>query len=106
VNDAYATEPMCVVLPSTQLPREEEVYSAFEQALSDRQVALHQKLQRLSSAQITTQLKHTLTHQREHSQRSITLQRAWRLAILSGIFAFIFTLLGFDLFGILLLLLK
>jgi hypothetical protein len=101
LEDAYATAPMAVVKkPVTQtLSFEEEVYSSFEQAISGRLEEVQQKLQSLSASFPRVARKPS-----RRTTRSARLSAINRQHILFfGAFAFIFTLLGFDAMGLLVL---
>jgi hypothetical protein len=105
LEDVYATAPMAVVKgPLTQtLNFEEEVYSEFEQAISGRLEVVQQKLQSLSASTPSIARKPS-----KPAGRAMVLARLstvnWHHVLLFGSFAFIFTLLGFDAMGLLVLL--
>ena len=48
VNNRFATEPIAVVKPAEQPLSEEELYTLFEQAISDRVQAVRVRLNRIS----------------------------------------------------------
>ena len=101
LEDAYATAPMAVVKkPVTQdLSSEEEVYSSFELAISGRQEQVQQKLQHLSASSPSVARKRSNSTKRSAQLSAIN----WRYVLFFGAFAFIFTLLGFDAMGLLVL---
>lgn len=100
-EDIYATAPMVVVKgPVTQtLSFEEEVYSEFEQAISGRLEVVQQKLQSLSAS--TPSVARKPSNSTAKSARLPAIN--WRSVLFFGAFAFIFTLLGFDAMGLLVL---
>lgn len=97
VSNAYATAPMRAVSPKTEPLNEEEVYTAFEQALSGRQTVLHEKLLHLSDPALSAHRARTTARTAKH----VTL--SMRMTLLYSSIALIFTLLGFDLMGLLVL---
>src|SRR5437660_12498637 len=54
-EDDYATIPIVAIRPLSQQPDEEELYTSFEDAISDRLVALRGRLSRLSDPTISIQ---------------------------------------------------
>src|SRR5947209_19455671 len=54
VEDSYATVPMIAVQPLFQRPDEEELYTSFEEAISDRLLAVQQRLSRISDPALST----------------------------------------------------
>lgn len=101
LEDVYATAPMAVVKgPVTQiLSFEEEVYSEFEQAISGRLEEVQQKLLSLSASSPSIARKPV-------NSTTISVRLSiinWRRILFFGAFAFIFTLLGFDAMGLLVL---
>jgi hypothetical protein len=83
---------------TSALSFEEEVYSEFEQAISGRLQEVQQKLQYLSasSASVRKPAKSTTI-----SARLSAIN--WQYVLFFGSLAFIFTLLGFDAMGLLVL---
>src|SRR5271157_2828295 len=47
-EDMYATTPLAVVCPTYAQPNEEELHTSFEEAISDRVLAVNRQLRRLS----------------------------------------------------------
>lgn len=101
LEDVYATAPMAVVkVPATQtLSFEEEVYSSFEQAISGRLQEVQQKLQYLSASSPRVARKPSNSSMVPAQLFAIN----WYYVLFFGAFAFIFTLLGFDAMGLLVL---
>src|SRR5437868_2552868 len=54
VEDSYATTPMAAIHPLYQCPDEEELYTSFEAAISDRLVAVQERLSRISDLALNT----------------------------------------------------
>lgn len=52
VEDSYATAPIVAIQPFYQRLDEEELYTSFEEAISDRLVALRGRLDRISTQQL------------------------------------------------------
>jgi hypothetical protein len=95
-NDYYKTEPIRVVRPEVQTQNEEDIYTEFEAAISDRQMALHAQIQYLSNPALSTMQPRT-------QQQKSAAVKDWRMSLFYSAIAVIFTLLGFDLMGILVL---
>jgi hypothetical protein len=119
LEDIYATAPMAVLnsagtdlscppepltpvgkRPVTQtLSFEEEVYSEFEQAISGRLEEVQLKLQSISASSPRVVPKPS-----NNTKMSARLSNInWQHILFFGAFAFIFTLLGFDAMGLLVL---
>lgn len=102
-----ATAPMAVVLPPYTQPNEEELHTAFEQAISGRVTAMHERLSRLNSAQLLSQrtLRDTdplLTFGMSRTRSRRTRKNFQRYVIFIG-FALMCMLIGFDVMGLLVL---
>src|SRR5947209_2101525 len=54
VEDSYATTPMVAIRPLYQCPDEEALYTSFEEAISDRVVAVQERLSRVSDPAVST----------------------------------------------------
>ena len=100
-HDVFATAPMKAVIYHQE--NEEELHTSFEDAISDRVLAMNRQLQRLSGslAEVRRIEPHTdvLVKQGGFTWRSALSLRAWRLAGL----ALMLVLVGFDLMGLLVL---
>lgn len=108
--DSYMTQPMPVMTLPCELVDEEEVYSAFEEALSERQRALQWKSRLLSNASL-----HAVRNTDPLAQQSVTFartnvstdtsasNRGWQRGLIFASLALIFILAGFDLMGLLVL---
>lgn len=122
VDDAYATLPIAVVRPTSfQSSNEEELYSAFEDAISGRLSAMQARLHSISNARLHTQQRASRTSGIIPAQAvttggepgvdfateptTATLQppRAigWQRRLMHACLALIFIMLGFDLMGLL-----
>lgn len=123
-RNAYATEPMLAIKKlAYQQPDEEELHTSFEEAISDRLLALHSRLDRLSNPTLAVQgaerntdpvlstsasIRNTTSSQ-QFAQR-VTSNRledvphfAWKRMTIFACSATMFLLLGFDLMGLLVL---
>jgi len=114
-NDAYATTPMATVTRMPQAIDEEVLYTSFEEAISDRVVALHGRLSRLSNPQLQVECSSQtsglienmstsiLSEQKGYDTQRSLFGRGWQLGLMWCCLALMFTLLGFDLMGLLVL---
>ena len=114
IESAYATVPTAVVKPVLQRSDEEELHTSFEEAISDRLLALHPRLDRISQQlpsahdNETVQCETVQTVQKQGKPQeqatrlflNATIQQ--RMTIFAC-FALMFMLTGFDLMGILVL---
>jgi hypothetical protein len=125
-GNTYATELMpAIEKPGYQRSDEEELHTSFEEAISDRILALHSRLSHLSNpmldvqytrrnteAMLSTrttsrdttgklvQITHHSTDRLEHGSLPTV---AWRRATIFACSAMMFLLLGFDCMGFLVL---
>jgi hypothetical protein len=126
-ENIYATTPMPTIRkPAYEQPDEEALHTSFEEAISERQLAVHSRLSRLSNptldiqyakcntdstfstgilAKNTTMPKTPLqsvlnTDTLKHVSRP---RIAWRRPTILACSAITFALLGFDLMGLLML---
>ncbi len=107
----YATTPMVAVTPIPPALDEETLYTQFEEAMSDRLVALHGRLDRLSfpvheTSQVcyaTDQLACISPDSIDASTHTSLLNDGWRRMFIYTCGAFILIMLGFDLMGLLVL---
>ncbi|HEU5229011.1 MAG TPA: hypothetical protein VFU49_14430 [Ktedonobacteraceae bacterium] len=109
VGNSYMTEPMPVVtLPAPPI-NEEEVYSSFEEALSERQQAQQWKLHLLSNSSLqavcnTDALaQHNVTSTQTNVTNAFFFKGSWRRGLIFVSMALILILTGFDLMGLLIL---
>jgi hypothetical protein len=105
IEGTYATVPTAIVKPAFQRADEEELHTSFEEAISDRLLALHPRLDRISQSLPSTHDNETVQCQSVQVQRqglflNVTIQQ--RITIFACI-ALMFMLTGFDLMGILVL---
>lgn len=110
-EDMFATVPMIALHPTSQQTDEEELYTSFEQAISDRARTVSLQLGRLSGSvqNIYYGLRTTdaLTpYQTRASRRGLfdVSGHEWRRGLLWLCGALMLVLLGFDLMGLLVLL--
>ena len=123
IEDWFATTPALLVAPSYPLSDEEELYTSFEQAISDRLIAVNKRLSLISGPLTNSQQIHVQTtrplHQTylpanesddEPSTRPAAYaptnspETTWQRSILLGSLALMFLLVGFDIMGLLVLL--
>jgi hypothetical protein len=113
IESTYATVPTAVVKPVFQRSDEEELYTSFEEAISDRLLALHPRLDRISqqlpsaydneTVQCqTVQIQEQGKPQEQATKPLLNATIQQRITIFAC-FALIFLLTGFDLMGILVL---
>ncbi len=104
-EDQYATVPIKAVRTFCQ-DNEEELHTSFEEAISDRVLAVNKQLRRLSGSLINTgplqpQTDALVTHS-DHP-RSSFLGGLWQRGILIAGLALMLLMVGFDLMGLLVL---
>ncbi len=111
IKSAYATVPTAVVKPAFQRADEEELHTSFEEAISDRLLALHPRLDRISQSLPSAHDNDTVECQSVQVQKQ-SKQQGQRLFLNVNIqqritifacFALMFMLTGFDLMGMLVL---
>ena len=106
VEDRFVTEPIIVVEPAYRQLNEEELHTLFEQAISDRVVAVSARLKRVSSAlNDCLPVSPEPTSQRMHQAPVEVVPSSWlwqRFVIVASL-ALMFLLTGFDLMGVLVL---
>ena len=103
----YATTPMPAFRPVFQQPNEEELYTSFEEAISDRVLAVNRRLSHLSRAhscvwQSVSQLECGRSS-RERGGAFAWVGNAWQSGVRLLSMALMLVLLGFDLMGLLVL---
>ena len=106
-EDMHATTPMAVVRTTCWQPSEEELHTSFEQAISDRVLAVNRQLKHLScpltgNLPVQSQTGTTVT-QRSLVTHLMFLDRAWQQRIRYIAIAFLPFMVGFDLMGLLVL---
>jgi hypothetical protein len=112
-EDMNATVPMAAVqLTYKPLDEEEELHTSFEEATSDRLVALHWRLKHLSTSSLSSTDDPILPSTRPSVTTPVTqtatclssrLGKRWQGGITFIWLALMFTLLGIDLMGLLVL---
>jgi hypothetical protein len=123
VEDNYATIPMVAIRPLYQQTDEEELYTSFEEAISDRLVALRGRLSRLSDPALSAQglqydMNPCLSPQSKDlsayatiplpavtndKPRPVLLGTSWQHIVILASLALMCILIGFDLMGLLVL---
>jgi len=108
IGDAlYATTQMPAFRPVFQQPNEEELYTSFEEAISDRVLAVNRQLSHLSRAH--SRVRQSVSHvecgrnSRESGGALARVGNAWQSGVLLMSIALMLVLLGFDLMGLLVL---
>jgi hypothetical protein len=106
-EDRYSTTPMAIMSSIYRQPNEEELHTSFEEAISDRVLAVNRQLSRLSgtltnNSFVQSQMNMTA---KQHSRafRSTLPGLAARRSILFLAIAFMLVMAGFDLMGLLVL---
>ncbi len=109
-EDRYSTTPMAIISSIYRQPNEEELHTSFEEAISDRVLAVNRQLSRLSgtltkltnNSFVQSQTNVTV---KQHSRalRSTLPGLAARRSILFIAIAFMLVMAGFDLMGLLVL---
>jgi len=121
-QDRFATMPVLAVVPAYQPSSEEELHTSFEQAISDRLLAINKQLNLISGPLAHTQGLHFNTEFPSQSdaityvklpavpvqQNGVKLQptllvNAWQRNLVFSCLALMFILTGFDLMGLLML---
>ncbi len=105
-DEAYATAPIAAVQPPCF--GEEELHVLFESAISNRLLAMREKMDRISGP-----LPHTSTHSYEteappvvvptQKRNLLVFHHRWQRPLLYSSLGLMLTLLGFDLMGLLVL---
>lgn len=107
IENTYATVPTAVVKPVFQRADEEELHTSFEEAISDRLLALHPRLDRISQSLPSAHDNDTVECQAIQVQNKpqgllLNVNVQQRITIFAC-FALMFMLTGFDLMGMLVL---
>jgi hypothetical protein len=120
VEDRFATMPVLTVNPLTQPLSEEELHTSFEQAISDRLMIVNQRLSLASGPLTHTYPQRSQVHTEplgdtkalksavyppvpEQQHYTVPTKGDWRRLLAYGCLALMFTLIGFDLMGVLML---
>ncbi len=113
-DDQFVTEPIVTIQPEPL--SEEELHTLFEQAISDRLLAVSERLSRISGP--LTRRPETTRHERrahsvavgvvpstrpQNSMSSSLLSHTWQRSVTLVSLALLFMLVGFDLMGVLVL---
>jgi len=107
LEDIYSTTPIWDVQPIYQQPDEEELHISFEEAISDRVLAVNRQLRRLSiplADNLSVQSPISSAVRQQSLPACLAFPRhTSRQAILHIAIAFMFVMIGFDLMGLLVL---
>lgn len=111
-GEDYTTAPMAVVLPAQPPYDEEELHTSFEEAMSERIKAMSGRLGRLSSSALSVQsiqrdtdpiLHFNIPLEKSENDAEQLPHKSWRRIVIYSSLACMFTLLGFDIMGLLVL---
>ena len=105
-DSLFVTTPMPAFRPLFQRSDEEEVYTSFEEAMSERVLAVNRQLSHLSRAQSRVRQSVSQVECGRSSRAGGALARvrkAWQSALLLLSMALMLVLLGFDVMGLLVL---
>jgi len=117
VEDRFATEPTIPIQPTYQQLDEEELHTLFEQAISDRLVAVSERLRRISGLLTNVESKAVVQCATQRGvascidpreQQGVIVRTSWlgntwqRSVIFAGL-ALMLVMVGFDLMGVLVL---
>ncbi|HEY4387130.1 MAG TPA: hypothetical protein VGN34_21955 [Ktedonobacteraceae bacterium] len=111
-ESSYTTTPMIAVLPTYQLPCEEELHASFEKAISGRLITVHHRLAHLNYVSYceTGPLAHSTTYPEvftsplpPQSVQPLCASHSRQKIFAFVALAFLFLLAGFDLMGLLVL---
>ena len=106
-DSLYVTTPMLAFRPVFQQPDEEELYTSFEEAISDRVLAVNWRLSHLSRTHRS--VRQSVSHvecgrsSRESGAALARVGNAWQSGVRLISIALMLVLLGFDLMGLLVL---
>jgi hypothetical protein len=106
-QDLFATAPMKAMWSEFDWQREEETYTSFEAAISNRVLALKERHRNIymgtgASESITPSL-HTLASAATTIWYTVCSRRVWRRGPFLAVLALMLMLVGFDLMGLLVL---
>jgi hypothetical protein len=106
-EDMYATTPLAIVRPTYAQPNEEELHTSFEEAISDRVLAVNRQLRYLSipltgSLSVLSPMYTSIKPQSLVARPGLP-KYASRQTMLSVAIAFMLIMVGFDLMGLLVL---
>ena len=106
-QDFFATAPMLAIWREPDWQREEEAYTSFEAAISNRVLALKERRTSASTETVAHRADSPATNQLINRAftvwQNICSRRIWKRGILLFSAALMFMLIGFDLMGVLVL---
>ena len=107
-EDIYSTTPLIVMRSIYRQSNEDELHSSFEEAISDRVLALNRQFRHLSVPLIDNVSVHSSMHPQVKLQSKPThftlLRPGARQVMLLITIAFMLIMVGFDVMGLLILL--
>src|SRR5579859_7147230 len=106
-QDFFATAPILALWREPERQREEEAYTSFEAAISNRVLALKERhisayMETGTSGRVPTAI-HPLANSAFTLWHNICARRLWKRNVLLFSAALMFMLIGFDLMGLLVL---
>jgi hypothetical protein len=107
-DDLYSTTPLIVMRTLYRQPNEDELHSSFEEAISDRVIALNMQLRHLSiplidDVSMRSSMRPLVKLQSKPTHFTLLTPAVWKVILLITI-AFMLIMIGFDLMGLLILL--
>jgi hypothetical protein len=106
-QDFFATAPMKAMQREFDWQREEEAYTSFEAAISNRVLALKERhiraYMRTSASESITPSLRTLASAATTIWHSVCSRHVWLRGLLLAVMALMLMLVGFDLMGLLVL---
>ena len=107
-EDMYSTTPLIAMRSLYRQPNEAELHSSFEEAISDRVIALNKQLRHLSvplidDVSVKSSIIPIEKQQSKHTHFTL-LRPGFQQVILLIAIAFMLIMVGFDLMGLLVLL--
>jgi hypothetical protein len=110
VEDGYETAPIALTKIACQPLDEEELHLSFEEAIDSRVTTWHEQLSRIANTDSLidasfpcTNGSNVLLHQVNQGASRSPLGSGWQRGVIFCGLAFIFTLIGFNLMGLLIL---
>jgi len=104
-EESYATSPMVAV--KSVGSGEEDLHTSFEAAISDRLLAMRERVERMSGSLPYTQQHRYNTDAlpvlKKQPKKVVLLGGTWVRSVLFGCFGLMLTLIGFDLMALLIL---
>ena len=107
-EDMYSTTPLITIRPLYRQPNEDELHSSFEEAISERVIALNKQLRYLNvplidSVPAQSSMRGVVGLPSDPTPFTLLRSRSRQVMLLIAI-AFMLIMVGFDLMGLLVLL--